>query len=106
MGQQAPRPPAAVQQPDGGVAVAEAVPPCADIVLSVTPSLKVPGQALPTMPLAQRIDELARGSGGFVTSFEAALMASLSGGGSAAGREAPTALVDEGGKLPHDPDEQ
>jgi len=33
-------------------------------------------------------------------------MASLSGGGSAAGREAPTALVDEGGKLPHDPDEQ
>lgn len=107
MSQRSPKPASAVEQPDGSVAVAESVPPTKDVLLRVTPSLTVPSTALPTVPLGRRLDQLAISSAGDGDGDPMALMMAWRSGATAPGRERPSAgLVDDGGKLPHDPDEQ
>lgn len=111
MGQRSSKPAAAaiIEHPDGSIAVAAPVQLTKDVLLRVTPSLKVPDVALPTLPLAQRIDQLASSGGGDPMAHLMARMTStnVSSASSAPGHEPSSeGLVDPGGKLPHDPDEQ
>jgi len=94
-------PPVLVQQPDGTPSLGNAPPPKeASVVLSVTPSLKVPADTLPTVALEQRITSLARQTNAFDE-----LRESIHRDGSAPSARPAPQLVDQGGIMRHDESE-